>query len=323
MKSLPAYADFETAAANVLDELHARFGFQLWMITRTEADDWIVLHARDEGYNVSAGDVFRWTDSFCSLMVHGLGPCVALRSGDIPAYAGAPIGRQVPIGAYVGVPMTRSEGDLFGTLCAINPEPICGEVDLTFVELMSRLLMTLFEKEFNAAASTRWTERVKTDETTDTATGLFNRRGWDELLVREERRCERFAHPVCVLAIAPLEGEGGGDGDMGAAPKLKLAARVVNAVVRESDAVARLEQDELLILAADCNQRGAEALVGRLQSALDTARIEVGMGLAMRSPALSLPGATRDALRMMRENVRRLSATPLSSPDGKSLAAVR
>ncbi len=54
------------------------------------------------------GDVFAWSDSFCSRMVRGLGPRVAPVSEDVPAYRDAPIGRQVPIGAYVGVPLLAS-----------------------------------------------------------------------------------------------------------------------------------------------------------------------------------------------------------------------
>lgn len=84
--------------------LHNRLGFDLWMVTRTEGDDWIVLHAEDHGYGIQDGTVFRWADSFCARMVEGEGPRIAPRSDAVPAYAAAPIGSQVRIGAYVGVP---------------------------------------------------------------------------------------------------------------------------------------------------------------------------------------------------------------------------
>lgn len=77
------------------------------MVTRTEGEDWIVLPAEDRGYDVKEGDVFRWTDSFCSQMVEGRGPCIAPQSDLIPAYANAPIGQQVSIAAYVGLPLTE------------------------------------------------------------------------------------------------------------------------------------------------------------------------------------------------------------------------
>ena len=98
--------DFETAGKAVLFFLRARFGFGLWMITRTEGNDWIVLQAEDHGYGVSAGTVLRWSYSFCSEMVKGNGPRIAPDSAEVPAYVRAPIGQQVPIRAYVGIPLT-------------------------------------------------------------------------------------------------------------------------------------------------------------------------------------------------------------------------
>lgn len=114
---LTAYEDFESAASGVLTVLQQSLGFGLWMVTRTEGDAWIVLATADTAYGVAPGDVFRWSDSFCSRMVRGEGPRIAPDSRAVPVYAEAPIGQQVPIGAYVGMPMHLSDGSLFGTLC--------------------------------------------------------------------------------------------------------------------------------------------------------------------------------------------------------------
>ena len=75
-----SFSDFDAAAHSVLEFLYHRLSFDLWMVTRTEGDDWIVLQALDHGYGVKEGSVFRWADSFCSQMVLGLGPCIAPRS---------------------------------------------------------------------------------------------------------------------------------------------------------------------------------------------------------------------------------------------------
>jgi hypothetical protein len=72
-----AGSDFQTAAAAVLAFMRDRIGFGLWMVTRVDGDDWIVLAAEDHGYGVTAGNLFRWSDSFCSRMVIGSGPRVA------------------------------------------------------------------------------------------------------------------------------------------------------------------------------------------------------------------------------------------------------
>ncbi len=69
-----AFADFPSAATAVLRFLQGRLGFDLWMVTRALGEDWVVLNAADTGYGVESGDVFKWSDSFCSRMVAGVGP---------------------------------------------------------------------------------------------------------------------------------------------------------------------------------------------------------------------------------------------------------
>lgn len=60
---------FSEASERVLQFLHGRLGMGLWMVTRAAGQDWVVLHSRDEEYGVTDGDVFAWSDSYCSRMV--------------------------------------------------------------------------------------------------------------------------------------------------------------------------------------------------------------------------------------------------------------
>lgn len=60
--------DFEGAGQAVLAFLHRRLGMGLWMITRTQGGNWIVLQTEGHGYGVSPGAVFPWADTFCSAM---------------------------------------------------------------------------------------------------------------------------------------------------------------------------------------------------------------------------------------------------------------
>lgn len=152
--------DFVSASRAVLKHLHHHLGFDLWMVTRKEQEDWIVLQTEDHGYGVKEGTVFRWADSFCSQMVLGRGPRIAPRSEEIPAYATAPIGRQVTIGSYVGVPLMGPDGSLFGTLCAIHPAPQPPIVasELPLVELLARLLSSILSSDLKMAEQARQAE---------------------------------------------------------------------------------------------------------------------------------------------------------------------
>src|SRR3954464_61578 len=105
MLELPAFKDFCSAASGILEYLHRRIGFDLWMVTRVSGEDWIILQVEDHGYGIKPGEVFRFADTFCSRMVQSEGPVVAPRSDQEAAYAVAGIGKQVRIGAYIGVPL--------------------------------------------------------------------------------------------------------------------------------------------------------------------------------------------------------------------------
>ncbi|QEG20930.1 sensor domain-containing diguanylate cyclase [Mariniblastus fucicola] len=277
--------DFQTASREVLDYLHKQLGFHLWMVTRVESDDWIVLSANDHGYNVESGQIFKWTDSFCSRMVEGNGPRIAPCSDSIPAYATAPIGKQVSIGAYVGVPLEREDGSLFGTLCAIDPEPVSDQIidQLPMVEMMAMLLTKILENELKAQEHHRKAERAMTDAITDQLTGLYNRRGWDQLLAAESDRCRRYGHPVCMFSIDvddlkkvnDTEGHARGD------ELIQLAAKVLDETTRKSDIVARLGGDEFGILAVECNNLGAVSLKRRLLENFKSAGVSASIGMSM------------------------------------------
>lgn len=273
------------------------------MVTRTEGEDWIVLQAEDHGYNVTDGTVFRWADSFCSRMVAGLGPRIAPRSNDVPAYASAPIGQQVKIGAYVGVPLRRADGALFGTLCAIDPdiqpESITHEQDL--VDLLGDLLSSLLQMETDFAIEARRRERAEAEALSDGLTALFNRRGWTRLLAAEENRCRRYGHPASVIAIDldDLKTVNDSQGHFAGDELLARAAAVMTEVKREQDLVARVGGDEFALLVVECDRAGADVFVNRLRGALAAAGIRASLGSAMRVPSEGLQRTWEEADKAM------------------------
>lgn len=293
--ALKPYSDFRSAAEAILEYLHQTLGFSLWMVTRTEGDDWIVLRALDAGYGVKDGDVFRWSDSFCSRMVLGEGPQIAPRSDAVPAYAAAPIGVQIPIAAYVGVPLESKDGTLFGTLCAIDPEPQPDSVltALPTVQLLSRLLGTILDSELKVDRESRRAERALEDALRDPLTGLYNRRAWDRAIGAEEERCKRYGHPACVFSLdldnfkVVNDSHGHSAGDA----MLQRLARVLEGVCRSTDFLARLGGDEFGILAVESDAYAGRKLLSRIEAALAEAGLAASVGMAIRSPSSDLIGA--------------------------------
>lgn len=271
------FKNFEEAGQAVLKFLYQKFGFNLWMITRTEGDDWIVLQSEDNGYNVQPGQVFRWADSFCSHMVQGKAPRIAPRSEDIPLYVNAPIAKQVEIKAYIGQPLTKEDGSLFGTLCAIDPKPQSDAItkEAGLIDLLGQMLSYILQGELREVEQIRQRERFKEEALNDSLTGLFNRRAWDNLIGLEEERCKRYGHPTAILMIDlnNLKTVNDSLGHTAGDELIQKAAMALKGCVRSNDIVARLGGDEFAILSIENNQVNAENLVNRVLQVFAEANI--------------------------------------------------
>lgn len=292
MIDLTTFDDFEAASRATLAYLHQRLGFDLWMMTRIEGSNCIVLQAENHGYNVEEGTVFRWGDSFCSEMVLGRAPRVALRAQDVPLFAVSPIGQQAPIGAYIGVPLTSTDGSLFGTLCAIDPRPQKESIrdELPLIEFLARLLGTVLIADLKAAKQARLLERSQQTARTDALTGLFNRHGWEQSIATEEARAKRYGSPACVL-IVDLDGlkqindtKGHVYGDA----LIRSASTSIRSAIRENDIIARIGGDEFAILGIECDAVGCEAIFKNVTDALLSNGISASVGKAQRDHRLGL-----------------------------------
>lgn len=287
-----SFSDFDSAAQAALTYLHQRMGFSLWMITRTEVDNWIVLQAKDSGYGVKRGDVFHWPDSFCSRMVRGEGPHIAPQSDLVEAYRNAPIGQQVDIGAYVGVPITYGNGSLFGTLCAIDPEvqPDSLVDELPLVELIAQLLSTVLDFFLKAEIASRREEYQQLLREQDGTTGFYTRIGWEKLLASEEIRCQKFGFPVSVIVVEVEAVEPKGEeptNDL----ILQRAAKIIKTICRQDDFCARIGEREFAILCIECHISQADFIRERLALGFEQGKITVDIGIAERSPQHGLDEA--------------------------------
>lgn len=308
------FEDFESASQAVLGFLQGHIDMGLWMMTRTEGSDWIVLQANDRAYGIQDGDVFQWADSFCSHMAEGEGPRVAPASADVLVYAEAPINEQANIGAYIGVPVCRDDGSLFGTLCAIDPHAQAESLrlELPLVELCGKLLGTILSNELMAVEQQRILEHSRRDAVTDGLTGILNRYGWESMITQEEGRAARYGSPagVVVLDLDNLkdinDNRGHADGD----DVLCQTARMLSRTVRQQDTVARLGGDEFCVLCVECGGHELNNVVDRIRDALSDSDIMASIGQARRQPQLGLQDAVREADRQMYQEKHARRAQP-------------
>jgi len=300
------FLDFKSASNEVLKFLKKRIGFNLWMLTRTEGQDWIVLQSEDTGYGIEAPTVLHWADSFCIQMVQGKGPQIAPSSDLVKAYAAAPIGKQLSIGAYIGVPLLKNDGSLFGTLCAIHPEPQPESIkeELPLIRLFSQLLSGLLNAEQEVNKQIRLTERAETESLNDPLTGcynsvtdLYNLNGWWQLLDAEELRCENYGSPAWVFFIEinsdsslKTQTKPSEDDDL-----LLQISRALFESTHPEDIIAQIDVQKFAILAVESTADNAKELLNRLKSTFKNMGILISVGYAGRNPTKGLREAWKEA----------------------------
>jgi len=138
------WRDWPTAAAGVLRFLHEQVGWDVWMVTRVEGEQQIVLSSCPEGV-VRPGARLPWAESFCRAMVEGTAPRIATVTAAVPEYATRTKGLAKDVAAYVGAPLIHPGDELFGTVCgmAFRAKPRSATRDLPLVEMTARMLSTL------------------------------------------------------------------------------------------------------------------------------------------------------------------------------------
>lgn len=282
---LPPGADFHDASAAVVDFLSAQLPMGAWIVTRTAGEDWIMLEVRDDGYGITPGGVLRWSDSYCSRMVEGEGPYVAPDAPAVPAYAAAEINQQLSIGAYVGVPVRREDGSLFGTLCGIDP--MAGDETLAehepMLRLLGQLLGMILEADLRTTELQRVAERRATEAETDALTGMLNRRGWDDRLAREHARVARFGEVATVLIadLDMLKEVNDTDGHEAGDALLQATAAAIRTELRPTDVVARIGGDEFGMLLPGLGETSGEQVAQRLERVLDASNLPASIGHAV------------------------------------------
>jgi diguanylate cyclase (GGDEF)-like protein len=153
----------------------------------------------------------------------------------------------------------------------------------------------------------RLRERLERASLVDEATGLPNRRAWDERLTAELARAVRHGSVVSVL-VARVQAAAPAVARRGTDPRVR-AARTWRAALRRDDFVARIGADEFAFILPSCNAGHAASMAGRLQRMVQPA-VRLRAGIASwdrREPAEVLAERAGEAL----ERALRQSESPV------------
>lgn len=289
---------FEAAAQLVLDHLRREVPMGLWSVTRVENDRQTHLYLGENSYDVVRGDSVPFADSYCVRMVDGVAPSIAGDAAAVPAYAAAPVNRDLDIAAYAGRPIVEPDGSLFGAICGLDA---VARPDLAAHGPLLQVLTGLLDVALAADRALLRAEvelrSAQASATTDALTGVRNRRGWDLALAELDAEYARLADPT-VVAVIDLDGlkpvNDGPGGHAAGDELLRRCAAAVQGAVRDADVVARTGGDEFGVILRRCPSGSAADLLGRLSAALRTAGISASVGWA----AVRVPGGVTDAVRL-------------------------
>jgi diguanylate cyclase (GGDEF)-like protein len=277
---------FDLAGRMVVDYLAEAAPMGAWAVTRVASDRQTVLVVADRAYGIRPGSEVPWSTALCRTMTRGATPRIVPDTAAVPglhAAVEAQTAASVQVAAYVGTPIVRPDGQLFGTVFGLDPEPQPA-ADLAhepLLDLLSSLLSSVLAADGAAVRTARQLERAVSDAETDPLTGLLNRRGWERWLGREEERFRRFGDPASVVmmdldglkALNDTAGHDAGD------RLIRRTADTLAGAVRSGDPLARLGGDEFGLVAS-VGIRDAQRLADRLQAVLLDAEAPCSFGVA-------------------------------------------
>jgi diguanylate cyclase len=316
LPTLSATMTFDEACTAVVTYLREAVPMGYWSVSRYDGTDQLYLAVDDRAYGKTVGDHHAWADSLCRYSVTGEAPQIAPDAMAVPLYAEAGVAQDMKIGAYIGFPVRRADGELFGTICGLDPEvqPPGLDAHAPLLNLLSALLGTILEADILRTDQARRLEQAEARAETDQLTGAINRHGWERYMALEEERYRRFGDPGSVIML-DLDGlkevndlHGHAEGDR----YIKLAASVLMKTVRGDDLVARLGGDEFGVLATRTDAAQTALLAERLRTSLQAAGVATSIGHAPYTFVAGFPGAweAADAALYEDKRVRRRTRQP-------------
>jgi len=210
-------------------------------------------------YNLASVAVF-FTMVVLAAADHGLMPDFAERMWDLTLFL---------LGATLFVTLQGHIAKRIQRIVHVFERAQEGDFSLEYDESLDRMpdAITVVGRAYN-----RMRGHLETIVLTDPLSGCFNRRGFDQLAVREVSRALRGSHPLSVLALDVDHFKRINDeyGHLTGDEVLREMGLLLRETARLGDVVARYGGEEFEILAPDTNHEGAQILADRIQHAFRT-----------------------------------------------------
>ena len=171
---------------------------------------------------------------------------------------------------YAGQPLINTDGFIYGTLCVMSSKPRKFSADdrLVLVDLADMVSLIIKNRHLNdvqTALLDTLASAVR-DKMIDPLTGVWNRRGLDELFSREISRAIRQNEPMAVgiIDIDHFKDFNTQFGHLVGDQVLKTAAEILVGCARSYDIVSRFGGDEFVIVASNIYPAAVDAFADKI-----------------------------------------------------------
>lgn len=162
--AMHAFGSVVDAAQAIFGLIHELTGLRICVLTRVdlEADTLTVLEAFDKaGVGITAGMEVPLHEFPCETVARSAVPVRAVSVDNHPAFRSLPAATKLGLRTYLGVPLSRSDGTIWGTLAATDTEvrPTT-DAHLQVLTVLARLAVFEFEREEQRAALAKQAESL-------------------------------------------------------------------------------------------------------------------------------------------------------------------
>jgi GGDEF domain-containing protein len=268
------------ALNSILAVLKHEVNLDLWMVTRVVDNDWIMLSTTENSYGVNADDVKVWSDSVCTRMVALEGPNIVPCVSEVISYASAPIVGQLNFQSYVGFPLTSEDGEVIGTLCAIDPAPkepsLVNQAGLmrNFVIVVESLLRQ--SQEINRL-NTLLRDYLNT-ENVDNVLGLPNQTAFYQIAEQQKAELHNLGSPLAIVLVEVQRFAPEFSAPDIRSDGLMSVKETILEHKRETDILCKLNGDNFGLLLIDADNKVLISIVIKTLKALQLKGFKVSVG---------------------------------------------
>ena len=141
----------EPGIVELLHAVRTHLDMDVAFVAQFEGDRRVFRHvdSRDSQFEVRVGGSDPLEDSYCQSVADGRLPELIADTGAVPAALALPMTSALPIGAHLSVPITLSDGRLYGTFCCFSARPdlSLNERDLAMMRVFADLAAHRIEAE--------------------------------------------------------------------------------------------------------------------------------------------------------------------------------